>query len=86
MAHSYVGDPETTQEFFRDGYFYSGDIGYLTVDGLLVITGREKTALNIGGDTVSQRWLKTLSALFQACGRRAYSQPTTILELRNFAR
>jgi acyl-CoA synthetase (AMP-forming)/AMP-acid ligase II len=53
MARSYVGDPETTQEFFRDGYFYSGDIGHLTADGLLVITGREKTALNIGGDTVS---------------------------------
>jgi acyl-CoA synthetase (AMP-forming)/AMP-acid ligase II len=53
MAEGYVGDPDTTRAFFRDGYFYSGDVGHLTPDGLLVITGREKTALNIGGDTVS---------------------------------
>jgi acyl-coenzyme A synthetase/AMP-(fatty) acid ligase len=52
MAAGYVGDAEATQMFFRDGYFYSGDIGHLTPDGLLVVTGREKTALNIGGDTV----------------------------------
>jgi len=52
MTTGYVGDPETTKALFRDGYFYSGDIGHLTPDGLLVITGREKTALNIGGDTV----------------------------------
>jgi acyl-CoA synthetase (AMP-forming)/AMP-acid ligase II len=52
MATRYIGDPEATKTFFRDGYFYSGDIGHLTSDGLLVITGREKTALNVGGDTV----------------------------------
>jgi acyl-CoA synthetase (AMP-forming)/AMP-acid ligase II len=52
MVAGYVGDPEATKAFFRDGYFYSGDIGHLTPDGLLVITGREKTALNVGGDTV----------------------------------
>jgi acyl-coenzyme A synthetase/AMP-(fatty) acid ligase len=52
MASEYVGDPETTQINFREGYFYSGDIGHVTPDGLLVITGREKAALNIGGDTV----------------------------------
>ena len=52
MAAGYLGDSEATQIFFRDGYFYSGDVGHLTSDGLLVITGREKAALNIGGDTV----------------------------------
>lgn len=53
MADGYVGDPDLTREFFRDGFFYSGDVGHVTSDGILVITGREKTALNIGGDTVS---------------------------------
>jgi acyl-coenzyme A synthetase/AMP-(fatty) acid ligase len=53
MAHSYVGDPEASALQFRDGYFHTGDIGYITPEGLLVVTGREKTALNIGGDTVS---------------------------------
>jgi acyl-coenzyme A synthetase/AMP-(fatty) acid ligase len=64
MATSYVGDPETTQAFFRDGYFYSGDIGHLTTDGLLVITGREKTALNIGGDTVSPELVESIIGSF----------------------
>ena len=45
--------PKSTQRFFRDGFFYSGDVGHITPDGLLVITGREKTALSVGGDTVS---------------------------------
>jgi acyl-CoA synthetase (AMP-forming)/AMP-acid ligase II len=53
MARGYIGDPDSTQRFFRDGFFYTGDIGHITPDGLLVITGREKTALSVGGDTVS---------------------------------
>jgi acyl-CoA synthetase (AMP-forming)/AMP-acid ligase II len=53
MVTEYVGDPEGSRTFFRDGYFYSGDIGHLTTEGLLVITGRKKTALNIGGDTIN---------------------------------
>ena len=64
MAEGYVGDPETTRAFFRDGYFYSGDIGHLTAEGLLVITGREKTALNVGGDTVSPELVEDIIGAF----------------------
>jgi len=64
MAAGYMGDPEATQMFFRDGYFYSGDIGHVTPDGLLVITGREKTALNIGGDTVSPELVEEIIMSF----------------------
>lgn len=64
MVTGYVGDPDATQTFFRDGYFYSGDIGHLTPDGLLVITGREKTALNIGGDTVSPELVEAIITSF----------------------
>jgi len=64
MADGYIGDPETTRAFFRNGYFYSGDIGHLTPDGLLVITGREKTALNIGGDTVSPEFVESIIGSF----------------------
>jgi acyl-CoA synthetase (AMP-forming)/AMP-acid ligase II len=53
MVAGYCGDPDATKTFFRDGYFYSGDTGHLTPDGLLIISGRTKTALNIGGDTVN---------------------------------
>ncbi len=64
MADGYVGDPDATQAQFRDGYFYTGDIGHLTADNLLVITGREKTALNIGGDTISPELVETIIMSF----------------------
>jgi acyl-CoA synthetase (AMP-forming)/AMP-acid ligase II len=84
MAAGYVSDPEATQTFFRDGYFYSGDVGHLTPDGLLVITGREKTALNIGGDTVSPELVEGIITSFadvQEAGVFAVNNALGIAEL-----
>jgi acyl-CoA synthetase (AMP-forming)/AMP-acid ligase II len=64
MVTGYYGDPETSREFFRDGWFYSGDIGHLTPQGLLVISGRKKTALNIGGDTVNPERVEAIITSF----------------------
>jgi acyl-CoA synthetase (AMP-forming)/AMP-acid ligase II len=64
MVSEYYGDPETSREFFRDGWFYSGDIGHLTPEGLLVISGRKKTALNIGGDTVNPERVEAMITSF----------------------
>jgi len=64
MASGYFGDPETTQTYFRDGCFYSGDIGHTTPEGILVITGREKTALNVGGDTISPELVEAVIGSF----------------------
>lgn len=36
-------------ERFRDGWFYPGDIGALTVDGMLSIEGREDEVMHVGG-------------------------------------
>ncbi len=41
MANGYFGDPETTKALFRDGYFYPGDVGHVTPEGILVITGQD---------------------------------------------
>jgi acyl-coenzyme A synthetase/AMP-(fatty) acid ligase len=38
---------------FRDGWFYPGDIGKLTADGLLIITGRVNEVINRGGDKLA---------------------------------
>src|SRR5262249_46699454 len=45
VAQGYIGDPEATQAHFRDGCFYPGDIGRLRADGMMIVSGREKTAL-----------------------------------------
>ncbi len=64
MASGYFRDEELTARFFRDGFFYSGDIGHITPEGILVITGREKTALNVGGDTVSPERVESVIGEF----------------------
>jgi acyl-CoA synthetase (AMP-forming)/AMP-acid ligase II len=49
----YAGDPEETAKTFRDGWFYPGDLGSVTAENMLIITGRQKTLLNIGGDKIA---------------------------------
>jgi acyl-CoA synthetase (AMP-forming)/AMP-acid ligase II len=62
-AKEYLGDPGETARAFRDGWFYPGDIGYLTADNMLVISGRAKTVVNIGGEKVNpERVEEVLSA------------------------
>jgi long-chain acyl-CoA synthetase len=60
LAGGYVGDEQATRSAFRDGYFYSGDIGYVTADRILVITGREKTILNLGGENVNPELIEVV--------------------------
>jgi acyl-coenzyme A synthetase/AMP-(fatty) acid ligase len=66
MADRYLGDPVTSARHFRDGWFYPGDIGYLRDDDLLVMTGRQETLLNVGGDKINPEIVEEVLSSFQA--------------------
>lgn len=41
----YYGNPELTARTIVDGYFHTGDLGYLTEDNFCIITGRKKNVI-----------------------------------------
>jgi len=49
----YLDDPIESATVFRQGCFYSGDLGSLTSDNLLVISGRQNDVLNAGGGKIA---------------------------------
>ncbi len=65
VMRGYFKDPDGTAMSFRDGWFLSGDLGYLDAEGHLVITGRCKevivlsTGKNIYPDEVEAHYLKS---------------------------
>ena len=64
MIGGYTGDPETSARMFRNGFFYPGDLGSLTPERMLVISGREKTVLNLGGHSIKPETIEDVVAAF----------------------
>lgn len=50
---SYPGNATATASSFRDGFYLSGDLGRLSADGSLTLTGRKKFLINRGGFKVN---------------------------------
>jgi len=48
-THGYYKNPEATNASFRDGWFYTGDLGYFDEEGFLFVVGRKKDMVKSGG-------------------------------------
>lgn len=52
VTPGYLGQPEETSETMRDGWFHTGDIGYVDTDGFVFIVDRKKDMIKSGGYNV----------------------------------
>ena len=55
VMKGYFGNDAATAEAIRDGWFYSGDIGYRDADGYFFIVDRVKDMINVSGFKVFPR-------------------------------
>jgi long-chain acyl-CoA synthetase len=49
VMKGYWKRPDETEKVFKDGYFYSGDIGMMSEDGFVKIVDRKKEMINVSG-------------------------------------
>jgi long-subunit acyl-CoA synthetase (AMP-forming) len=49
----YWSDPSHTKNVLKNGYLYTGDIGFKDKDGDVVLIGRKEDFIKIGGNRVS---------------------------------
>ncbi|BAY99624.1 AMP-binding enzyme domain protein [Tolypothrix tenuis PCC 7101] len=55
VMHGYENNPVANQNSFLNGWFRSGDQGYLDDEGYLFLTGRLKEQINRGGEKIAPR-------------------------------
>ncbi len=62
LSSGYYKQPELTNEAFRDGWLYSGDLGYLDESGFLYLAGRKKELIISGGVNVYPQDIEEIAA------------------------
>lgn len=56
IMSGYYNQPEETRAALRDGWLYTGDLGYFDKDGYLFITGRKKELIVLPNGKILIRW------------------------------
>ncbi|SHK20430.1 class I adenylate-forming enzyme family protein [Alicyclobacillus tolerans] len=60
VTRGYHGLPEITHETLRDGWLYTGDVGYMDSDGYVFVVDRKKDVIIRGGFNIYPRDLEDL--------------------------
>jgi len=55
VMQGYWNNPQGTEEMIKDGWLYTGDIGYMDSDGYIYLTSRKKDLIKPGGHQVWPR-------------------------------
>jgi len=75
----YLGSKDEPLSPLRDGWFYPGDIGSVSTDGLLRITGRQKSILSIGGSKVNPETVEAALCAYEGIDEcAAFSAPNRL--------
>jgi len=53
LTQGYLGEPERSEELWRDGWLHTGDVGVIDADGYLKVVDRIKDVVKTGGEWVS---------------------------------
>ncbi len=51
-SHGYYMNPDATHMSFKEGWFYTGDLGYFDEEGYLFVVGRKKDMVKSGGISI----------------------------------
>jgi acyl-coenzyme A synthetase/AMP-(fatty) acid ligase len=73
----YLDDPIESAAVFRYGWFYPGDLGSLTSDNLLVISGRQNDVLNAGGGKMAAEKVEAALLAYQGVREAAVFMRTS---------
>jgi acyl-coenzyme A synthetase/AMP-(fatty) acid ligase len=75
---SYFVPTAEDAEIFKDGWFYPGDIGRLTPDDMVIITGRVNEVINRGGDKLAPEVIEsTLRLMPEITDAAVFAVPNT---------
>ena len=61
METTYYKNPEATAQYFKDGYFYPGDLGFIDAVGRLNLDGRSTDVINLGGVKVNPERIESIA-------------------------
>ncbi len=71
ITPGYWRDTEATDEVLRNGWFHTGDVGYVDEEGYLFITDRKKDLIIKGGENISPREIEDAFYLHPAVAEAA---------------